>query len=187
MARKRRAPKYAGALAQPIYVDWGSVELQRSPDIEAALKEMWQKRVAEKMRLLFKHYKIDQSDESDEERLQTLAIILAYEHVPGLQLRFRPKAGRKPKWKTGLGDKLVGAVEDVKSQTGMRTQDAIRKLQKDKPGTWGRYTVENLGARYSETKHHQEQFRKLVEEARELRARGQTLDPLLALSLTDEN
>ena len=187
MARKRPAPKYAGALAQPIYVDWGSVELQRSPDIEAALKEMWQKRVAEKMRLLFKHYKIDQSDESDEERLQTLAIILAYEHVPGLQLRFRPKAGRKPKWKTGLGDKLVGAVEDVKSQTGMRTQDAIRKLQKDKPGTWGRHTVENLSARYWEAKHHQEQFRKLVEEARELRARGQTLDPLLALSLTDEN
>jgi hypothetical protein len=48
-------------------------------------------------------------------------------------------------------------------------------------------TVENLGARYWEAKPHHEQFRKLVEEARELRARGQILDGLLGLLLTDEN
>jgi hypothetical protein len=192
MARKRPAPKpkYTGALAQPIYVDFGLLDLHRYPDVEEAFKEMWQTRVAEKMPLLFKHYKIDQSDELG---LQRLAIILACEYVPGLRLAKRPKPGRKPTWKTvpgglgGLDDELVRAVQDVKSQTGMRTQDAIRKLQKDKPGKWGRYTVPNLGARYREAKRRQEQFRKLVEEARELRARGQTLDGLLGLLLTDEN
>jgi hypothetical protein len=183
MARKRPAPKpkYTGALAQPIYVELPGL-LDQDPD---PLKEMWQTRVAEKMLLLFKHYKIDPSDE---QRWEKLALQLACGHVPGLQLAFRPKPGRKSTWKTtGLGDDLVRAVEDVKSQTGMRTQGAICKLQKDKPGEWGRYTAASLGARYREAKRHQEQFRKLVEEARELRARGQKLDGLLALLLTDEN
>ena len=52
---------------------------------------------------------------------------------------------------------------------------------------WGRYTVENLGTRYRVAKRHQEQFRKAVETARELRARGETLGGLLDLLLTDEN
>jgi hypothetical protein len=52
---------------------------------------------------------------------------------------------------------------------------------------WKCYTVENLGARYREAKPDYQRFRKLVEEARELRARGKKLDPLLALLLTDEN
>jgi hypothetical protein len=181
MARKRPAPKYAGALAQPIYMDSLSLLDLASPD---SLKEMWQKRVAEKMRLLFKHYKIDQSDEL---RLQRLAIILACEHVPGLQLALRPKSGRKPTWKTGLGDKLVGAVEDVKSRTGMRTEDAIAELQKEPGGMWERYTVENLGARYWEAKHHQEKLRKLVEEVREPLTQWQILPELLGLLPTDEN
>jgi hypothetical protein len=175
MARKRRAPTFAGALAQPIYVDVDQID---------RLEGVLLARVPEKIHLLFKHYKIDPSDEQSWEKL---ALRLALNHVPGLQLALRPKAGRKPTWKTGLGDELVRAVQDVKSQTGMGTKDAIRKLQKDKPGTWGRYTVENLGASYREAKRHQERFRKLVEEARELRARGQILDGLLGLLLTDEN
>jgi hypothetical protein len=174
MARKRRAPMFAGALAQPIYVDVDQIDR-----LEVLLA-----RVPEKIHLLFKHYKIDPSDEQS---WQTLALQLALDHVPGLQLALRPKAGRKPKWKTGLGDEFVRAVQDVKSQTGMGIQDAIRKLQNDNPGTWRRYTFENLGARYREAKRDREQFRKLVEAARELRARGQTLDGLLGLLLTDEN
>ena len=186
MARKRPAPKYAGALAQPIYVDQdppGLLELHRHPDVDVA-KLKWMQRAAEKMRLLFKHHKIDPSDEQSWEKL---AIRLAFEHVPGLQLAFRPKPGRKPTWKTELGDELVRAVEDVKSRTGKRTKDAIAKLKEESGGTWGRYTVENLGTRYREAKRHQEQFRKAVEAARELRARGETLGGLLDLLLADEN
>ena len=184
MARKRPAPKYAGALAQPIYVDQDAPGYHRYPDVTETFKEMWQTRAAEKMLLLFKHYKIDPSDEQSWEKL---AIRLAFEHVPGLQAAFRPKPGRKPTWKTGLGDELVRAVEDVKSRTGEGTEDAIAKLKGEPGGKWGRYTVENLGTRYREAKLHQEQFRKTVEAARELRARGQTLGGLLDLLLADEN
>jgi hypothetical protein len=176
MARKRGALRFAGALAQPIYVDVDEID---------RLKEVLPARVAEKMPLLFKHYNIDPSDEQSWERL---ALQLACEHVPGLQIALRPKpAGRKPTWKMGLGDELVRAVEDVKSRTGTRAGDAIAKLTKERGGMWARYTVENLGARYREAKHRQEKFRKLVEEARELRARGHVLDGLLGLLLTDEN
>ena len=73
--------------------------------------------------------------------------------------------------------KYAGAL----AQPNMRTEAAIRKLKENKFGRWGRHSVENLGARYREAKRHQEQFRKLVEAARELRARGQTLDGLLSL------
>jgi hypothetical protein len=175
MARKRPAPKYAGALAQPIYVDKDQID---------RLEGMRLAGVREKIPLLYKHYKIDPSDE---QRLEKLALQLAFEHVPGLQLAFRPKPGRKPTWKTRLGDELVRAVQDVKSQTGMGTQDAIRKLRTDKLGMWGRYTVESLGPRYREAKRQQERFRKFVEGARERRARGEVLDGLLGLLLNDEN
>jgi hypothetical protein len=173
MARKRPAPKYAGALAEPIYVDVDEID---------RLEGVLLTRVPEKIHLLFKHYKIDPSDEQNWEKL---AINLAFEHVRGLQLAFPPKPGRKPTWMTGLGDELVRAVEDVKSRTGKGTEDAIAELQKEPGGMWGRYTVQNLGARYGEAKRHP--FRKLVEQARELRARGQILDGLLGLLLTDEN
>jgi hypothetical protein len=175
MARKRRAPTFAGALAQPIYVDVDQID---------RLEGVLLARVPERIHLLFKHYKIDPSDEQSWEKL---ALQLALAHVPGLQLALRPKRGRHRTWKAGLGDELVRAVEDVKSRTGKGTEDAIAELQEEPGGMWGRYTVENLGARYREAKRHQEQFRKLVEEARELRARGQMLDGLLGLLLTDEN
>jgi hypothetical protein len=180
MARKRRpAPKYPGALAQRI--DVGVDQIDR-------IEEVLRARLPEKIHLLFKHYKIDPTDEQS---WQKLALQLAFDHVPGLQLRSAlppPKVGRKPTWKTGLGDKLVRAVQDhMKSKKRMRIDDAIDKLQNDKSGIWKHYTVENLGARYREAKHRQERFRKLVEKARELRSRGVILDGLLGLLLTDEN
>ena len=160
MARKRRAPTFAGSLAKPIDVDVDQID---------RVEEVLWARVPEKIHLLFRHYKIDPSDEQS---WQELALKLAFDHVPGLQLQLalRRKVGRKPTWKTGLGDELVRAVQDVKSQTGMRarrvsTQGAIRKLQKDESGMWGRYSVENLGARYREARHRQERFRNLVEKA----------------------
>jgi len=162
MARKRRAPNYTGALAQPIYVEdyykftgplgqpiW-------EPDIDAI-----RKRAAEKMRLLFEHYKIDPSDEQS---WQNLAMSLALAHVPGLQLANRPKRGRKPTFKTGLGDELVRAVQEVKSQTGKRTKYAIHRLQKVKPEKWGRYTAASLGVRYREAKRRQKALASLQED-----------------------
>ena len=174
MARKRPLPKYAGALAEPIYVDTVSGE----PD------EWIKAQVFEKMALLCTHYRIDPSENC----WWQLAVSLACEHVPGLQLSFRPKRGPHPSWKAGLGLDLVRAVQRVMSETGMRTQDAVRKLQKDKPETWGLYTVPNLCARYREAKQHEEQLQKAIKRARERVAVGRPLPLDLLVDLpTDEN
>jgi len=127
MARKRRAPNYTGALAQPIYLEdyykpRGLGQAIQEPDIAAI-----NKRGLEKMGLLFNHYKIDPSDEQS---WQKLAISLARAHVPGLRFANRPKRGRKPTWKTGRYDELVRAVDDVKSRTGKSTNEAIAELLK---------------------------------------------------------
>jgi len=153
MARKRRTPNYAGALAQPIYVEddykpaGGLGQLILEPDVAAISK-----RAVEKMWLLFKHYKIDPSDEQS---WQELALSLALTHVPGLQVAKRPKPGRKRTWKTGLDDEFGHAVEDVKSRTGKRTGDAIAELQKEPGGMWKSYTRQNLAARYREWRRWQ--------------------------------
>jgi hypothetical protein len=166
MARKRPAPKYAGALAQPIYVEdyykaRGLGQPNRERDIAAI-----RKRAVEKMWLLFEHYKIDPSDEHS---WQELAMSLAVAHVPGLQFAKRPKRGRKSTWKTGLGDEWVRAVDDVKSRTGKGTKEVIAELRDDpkwhgfsskKPG--GRkYSAQNLEARYWETRTRQKAFASL--------------------------
>jgi hypothetical protein len=159
MARKRRAPNYTGALAEPIDLEGhykftgGLGQPIRELDVAAISK-----RAVEKIWLLFKHYKIDPSDEQG---WQKLAMSLALAHVPGLQ--DRPKPGRKPTWKTGLGDKFVHAVEDKKSRTGKSTEYAIAELKKEPGGVWGRYSVENLGARYREARARQKVLASLHE------------------------
>ena len=112
--------------------------------------------------LLFKHYKIDPSDEQS---WQELALSLAIAHVPGLQFANRPKPGRKTTWKTGLGDELVRAVEDVQSPTGVgiKIKDALLKLHVDKLGRWKDYTVENLDVRYREARARQKVLASLRE------------------------
>jgi hypothetical protein len=161
MARKRRASNYTGALAQPIYPEdhykftGGLGQAVREPDVAAISK-----RREEKFWLLFKHYKIDPSDEQSSLKL---AKSLALAHVPGLQIANRPKPGRKPTWKTGLDDKFGHAVEDVKSRTGKRTEDAIAKLQKEPGGMWKSYTPQNLAARYREWRRWQKVLASLNE------------------------
>jgi hypothetical protein len=171
MARKRRAPNYIGALAQPIYLDpddykyagVGLAQLPYSNPNAAAkkMREVVQTQALEKMQLLFKHYEIDPGDE---QRWQALAVSLAITHVPGLQVASRPKPGRKPTWKTGLGDLLVSAVEDVKSRTGKGTIAAIAELRKEPGGRWKTYTAQSLGARYRETRARQKALASLQED-----------------------
>jgi hypothetical protein len=156
MARKRRAPNYTGALAQPIYVEdhykstGGLGQAIQEPDVAAINNEL-----VEKIWLLFEHYKIDPSDE---QRWQKLAMSLASEHVRGLQLANRPKRGRK----TELGDEFGHAVEDKKSRTGKSTKKAIAELQKE--GMWQSYKLKNLEVRYREWRRRQKRLA-LVEEA----------------------
>jgi hypothetical protein len=72
--RKRRAPKNADALAQPIYVEdyykpRGLGQVIQEPDVAAINNEL-----VKKIWLLFEHYKIDPSDEHS---WQELALSLA--------------------------------------------------------------------------------------------------------------
>jgi hypothetical protein len=177
MARKRRAPNYTGALAQPIYQEdhYKPTGPLGQPNWKLD-KDAINKRAAEKVQLLYKHYKIDPSDE---QCWKKLALSLALAHVRGLQFADRPKRkrGRKSTWKTtGLGDELVRAVEDVKSRTGKSTKDAIAELQKK--GMWERrkdaglsvigraapsYTPQNLAVRYREMRRRQKALRELRE------------------------
>lgn len=169
MARKRGAPKYAGALAQPIYLNPDdykySVGLGRplnDPDVvQKKMFEMAKKQTFEKMQLLFKHYEIDSNDEQG---WQVLAFRLARAHVPGLQIAFRPKPGRKPTWKTGLGDELVRAVKGVKSRTGKSIIKAIAELQKEPEGRWKKLSKESLEIRYQEALRRQKVLASLREE-----------------------
>ena len=163
MARKRPASEYAGALAKPIYPEdhykftGGLGQATKEPDI-VAIRE----RGLENMGLLFEHYEIDPNDE---QRWLELAMSLAFAHVPGLQFANRPKPGRKTTWKTGLGDELVRAVEDVQSPTGVgiKIKDALLKLHVDKLGRWKDYTVENLDVRYREARARQKVLASLRE------------------------
>jgi hypothetical protein len=163
MARKRRAPNYTGALAQPIYLEdhykftGGLGQPIRELDIAAM-----RKRADENMRLLFEHYKIDPSDEQS---WRKLAMRLVAAHVPGLQIANRPKPGRKPTWTTGRGDELVRAVEDVQSRTGKCTEEeAIAELRKEPGGKWKTFTPQNLGARYREARARQRALASLQED-----------------------
>jgi hypothetical protein len=159
MARKRRAPNYTGALVQPIYVEdhykftGGLGQLIQERDVAAISKH-----AVEKMLLLLEHYKIDPSDE---QRWLKLAMSLALAHVPGLQVANRPKPGRKPTWKTGLGDEFVREVEDVKFRTGKGTKEAIAELRK-KP-KWEKYFAQSLEARYREARARQKALASLRE------------------------
>jgi hypothetical protein len=110
-------------------------------------------RTVPKIPLLFKHHNIDPSDRQS---WQKLAVRLALAHVPGLQVSM-PGRGRKRTWKAGQGNELVRAVEDMQSRTAMGTKNVLVKLREDKLGKWKGYTVENLGARYSEAKRSQVQ------------------------------
>jgi hypothetical protein len=167
MARKRRAPNYTGALAQPIYVEdyykftGGLGQPNRELDIDAI-----RKRAAEKVRLLYEHYKIDPSAKQS---CQELMKRLAFAHVPGLQLANRPKRGRKSTWKAaGLGDEWVRAVDAVKSRTGKSINKAIAELLE--APKWRAYTSRrnisprSLGARYWEARRRQKALASLQED-----------------------
>jgi hypothetical protein len=164
MARKRRAPKYAGALAEPIYLDpddykySGGLGQPTNAQVEKKMREIVQKQTFEKMQLLFEHYEIDPNDE---QRWQALAFSLADAHVPGLRLALRPKTGRKPTWQTGLGDELVRAVE-VKTRTGKGIKEAIAELLKEPK--WKKYSPQNLEARYREARLRQKALEAFLNE-----------------------
>src|SRR5262249_14000642 len=119
---------------------------------------------------------------------QELMKRLAFAHVPGLQLANRPKSGRKPTWKAGLGDEWVRAVDDVKSRTGKSTTKAMAELVKEPK--WRTYisqrviSPQNLGARYWEARRRQKALASLQEDLKKGIVFGVDLAALSATAAT---
>src|SRR4051812_17909058 len=118
MIKKSRSnkSKYTGDLATPIYEPVaGDVGDLGGSKAEAERRTFEQQ--VRKMDQLFDWYSID-PDEPDAWML--LAVSLASEHVPGMQVRHElPKRGRKRSWKDGLGIELARDVAALQKTNNM--------------------------------------------------------------------
>src|SRR5262245_39579315 len=111
MATKRKPPKFAGLLAEPIYERSfrGVVGL---PDDEEKWKARILGRLEGKLELLLEHYNIDPEDN---DRWWLLSLQLGLDFVPGMRIEKAPptRRGRKPTWRAGDDRELLRAVQDI--------------------------------------------------------------------------
>jgi hypothetical protein len=151
---KKRKAKYTGELAVPIVLDpyfaiaadlleKGTTKNGKKKKQIRREKEQWIMRARmEKLNLLFSRFGIANSNNKD--AWMALALALAQEHVPGIQIVTKPPAKRgRPR--TGPSSRDVQtAVLKMASERGRGISDAIVNLRKRQPKTWGRYSVSKL-------------------------------------------
>jgi len=148
-----RSPKYEGTLAEPVYEDFpvfGLLGDERLAKLQA--REQATVRVVSKFPDLFRWYKI--SPTSNDRWLQ-LALRLAEAHVPGMQIRDRPKGstGPKPKWRS-QGPLLIQAVNaEFAAAEGagrkMTVTEAIKRIKEDPNQKWSS-APQSLASRYGD-------------------------------------
>jgi hypothetical protein len=134
---------YKGPLAEPIHKSIWAVWLgAKSEDI---LRE---ERIL-KLPLLLKLYGID---ERSPNAWADLAWALACDHVPGMQSinKVSRKRGRKPSWKSGLGQELLGEVDALRAKKKIGIGKALEELRADKTKAWKKYPKNSLSTRYRE-------------------------------------
>jgi hypothetical protein len=144
MAEMSQKPKkYLGALAKPIDVR-GPEILSRPelPDEHAAIRAEIQDRFA----LLLKHYEIDLFLPL-EQVSWSLAVCLAFDHVPGFQIRAGKPKGAKRRWTLDECRALVSAVDAKKTNKGVKV--AIGMAMRRKDWKWGT-NVKSIEVRYHE-------------------------------------
>jgi hypothetical protein len=134
---------YEGPLAEPIYLPVTGVWLG------AKAEDLVREERILKLPLLLKLYGID---ERAPNAWAELAWALACDHVPGMQAsrRVRRKRGRKPSWKSGLGQELLREVDALRAEKKIGVKAALQDLQKDKAKGWTKYHLNSLGPRYRE-------------------------------------
>jgi len=162
----RVAPKFTGALAEPIVEDLKEIIAALADDlsdaeieaaVDAAIRRARRAQLA-KLGKLLALYRIDPKNPS---RWLLLSLNLAVSFVPGMQVHYwgggRPrKRGRPPKWRGGRAAELVQAVERIKAERQKGVTDTIRILQMRQPEVWGnpsrggKKAVASLMARYYE-------------------------------------
>ena len=124
----RKQDRYTGKLASPITIPnpptfWGAVTdervnehreayVQHQKQIEGAIRS----EIAEKIKLLFRVYAIDNED------ISALALALAFRHVPGFKIVWEggERRGRKKVWDGPKLQALHETVQTVKSKHQFR-------------------------------------------------------------------
>jgi hypothetical protein len=160
-----RSPKYEGTLAEPVYepvLVFGLLGDERLAKFQA--RERATIRVVSKFPDLFRWYKI--SPTSNDRWLQ-LAVRLAEAHVPGMQIRDKPKGstGPKSKW-TWWGPLLIQAVKiefaaAKKARRRITLREAIKRIKEDPNQNWPP-ARQSLEARYRDAiREQKEQARRI--------------------------
>jgi hypothetical protein len=153
--------RYTGELATPIYEPLVCVGGLGASEAEAERRafERWRLKIGK----LFDWYAIDPKAPN---AWKHLAIMLASDHVPGMQVRYelQKRRGRKPSWKDGMGFELVRDVAELQSTKEMNYAHAIAELRKNKEKPWHRYTPSNLITRHREARKVAQNRRRLVEQ-----------------------
>jgi hypothetical protein len=135
---------YSGALRTPIrFTKIPSPHFKTSDDVV-------KHEIGRKFALLLNHYKID-LNLPPERVFYSLAVNLAFAHVPGFKIVFPKSKGRKKKWDLAEARDLVAAVDAHRSSKGIRIKVAIGSAIKQKDWRWGRNTP-SIETRYHEAR-----------------------------------
>jgi hypothetical protein len=146
--------KYTGELANPIS-DFFAADAQ-------AAQQYYSHQRRSKLKALFEWYSIDLAAPDAWARL---AIALALDHVPGMNVRPASKKRGRPRSWDALNVKLLRAVEDLRDKNKRMTfAKAIQTLRK---GEWSSYTQQNLAVRHREARRIEQDHRRLYREWKE--------------------
>jgi hypothetical protein len=194
--RKKRSPnhspKYEGTPAEPIYeppLVLGLLGDERLAKAQA--QQRARLRIISKYPELFKWYRINPNSS---QRWLQLAFRLAVAHVPGMQIRDKPKGstGPPPKW-TWLGPLLVQAVNaefEAAERAGrtMTLEEATNRIKEDPKQKWSP-APQSLATRYREAIREQEgqtrRINKMKDDLKSLLAEYLKLEELEAPPRTD--
>jgi hypothetical protein len=121
---RRRKPRYSGALNKPIIQPLGMLYEPGSP-----FRDSLGRQRLLKLGQLLAHYGIKSEDPGC---FQKLAIKLALDWVPGMQVIKEPRArrGAPRKWTLARYREFVETIDRIQGQRGQGVLDAIRSLKK---------------------------------------------------------
>ena len=154
----KKRSKYKGELAKPIVLDpyfaialsivakKGAQPDKEQEEIIRRRRDAWILLArGRKLALLLEHFGIS---ESAKHVWLQLALALAQEHVPGMEINSLRKKGRPARRPSSLEIRM--AVHTVLFERDHGVSDAIRILQKREPERWGKFKFADLRNRYYE-------------------------------------
>jgi len=156
-----KAQSYSGALRTPIkFPRPGDPALE---NFDETVKREYERKIL----LLFEHYNIDPGLPS-ERMWYSLALKLAFTHVPGFDIVSSRRVGRRKKWDLNEAKALVAAIDAQKCSKGISV--AIASAMKQTDWKWGP-GVRGIETRYYEAKRQiaqHDEVTRVLSEKREL-------------------